>query len=421
MVPDNEEVPTPSTPTPPSVVADSHALDDLELLRRGVDVVADRSAPAQLNLAGLPAGLVEVRDPEGVPVALARTETLPDSDQQMVAGVEHWLARRSTRPFERDHLPLEELAPAAVVIVLDGPTRFDAVLDALSSVAQCHGHAKIPSPVSLRLLVVASVERHGTFSPIDLRLVRLAHDLRHRLQRESGVECAELVVLPIANDHPYRSHRIQTASAAYAEQAVLVDLASAPSSHLGAEDGAVLFFTGLSGSGKSTLARAVSNALVERTDRTLTLLDGDIVRTNLSAGLGFSASDRDINIRRIGWVAAQIARHGGLAVCSPIAPFDSTRRDVQTMVEREGGRFVLIHVATPLAECERRDRKGLYARARAGEIPEFTGISSPYEEPRDPDLRIDTTGQAIDTIADHIMAYGAQHDLWKIDRTHYRD
>ncbi len=161
------------------------------------------------------------------------------------------------------------------------------------------------------------------------------------------------------------------------------------------ERGFVVFFTGLSGSGKSTLARALHDLILEDGLRTVTSLDGDVVRRNLSAGLTFSKADRETNIRRIGWVAAQIAHHRGIAICSPIAPFDSTRKQVRRMVEEAGAAFVLVHVATPLEECERRDRKGLYAKARAGEIPEFTGISSPYEEPEDATLRIDTTGRSI--------------------------
>ena len=158
----------------------------------------------------------------------------------------------------------------------------------------------------------------------------------------------------------------------------------------------MLFFTGLSGSGKSTLARALIDRILEEGARTVTSLDGDVVRRHLSAGLTFSKEDRETNIRRIGWVAAEIARHGGVAVCSPIAPFAETRAQVREMVEDAGGAFFLVHVATPLEECERRDRKGLYAKARRGEIPEFTGISSPYEEPDDPAVRVDTTGRSIE-------------------------
>ena len=170
------------------------------------------------------------------------------------------------------------------------------------------------------------------------------------------------------------------------------------------EQGLVLFFTGLSGSGKSTLARALMDRVLEQGRRTVTSLDGDVVRRNLSAGLTFSQEDRETNIRRIGWVAAEISRHGGVAVCSPIAPFDETRRQVRAMVEDAGGAFFLVHVATPLEECERRDRKGLYAKARRGEIPEFTGISSPYEEPTDAAVRVDTTGRSIEEALDDVLA-----------------
>ena len=174
------------------------------------------------------------------------------------------------------------------------------------------------------------------------------------------------------------------------------------------ERGLVLFFTGLSGSGKSTLARALLDKLLEQGTRTVTSLDGDVVRRNLSAGLTFSKEDRETNIRRIGWVAAEIARHGGLAVVSPIAPFASTRADVRQYVEDAGGTFFLVHVATPLEECERRDRKGLYAKARQGLIPEFTGISSPYEVPEDADVRVDTTGRTVeDALADVEKALAA--------------
>ena len=137
--------------------------------------------------------------------------------------------------------------------------------------------------------------------------------------------------------------------------------------------------------------------------RSVTLLDGDVVRHHLSKGLGFARADRDTNVRRIGFVASEITKAGGIAICCPIAPYDATRRDVRAMVEAEGG-FVLVHVATPLAECERRDRKGLYAKARRGEIPEFTGISDPYEVPEDADLAIDTTGRTIDSCVDEVMA-----------------
>ena len=157
-----------------------------------------------------------------------------------------------------------------------------------------------------------------------------------------------------------------------------------------ARRGFVLFLTGLSGSGKSTVARDLRDALAERGDRRVTLLDGDLVRRMLSAGLTFSREDRDLNVLRIGYVAAEIARHGGIAICAPIAPYAATRARVREMVS-ETGDFLLIHVATPIEVCEARDRKGLYAKARAGLIDQFTGVSDPYEEPADADLVIDTS------------------------------
>jgi sulfate adenylyltransferase len=155
------------------------------------------------------------------------------------------------------------------------------------------------------------------------------------------------------------------------------------------ERGLVLFLTGLSGSGKSTIARDLADVLTERSDRQVSLLDGDLVRQLLSAGLTFSRADRDLNIARIGFVAAEIARHGGIAICAPIAPFAAARAQVRQMVS-EVGDFFLIHVATPVEVCEARDRKGLYAKARAGLIGQFTGVSDPYEEPTDAELVIDT-------------------------------
>ncbi|MEY9213817.1 adenylyl-sulfate kinase [Thermobifida halotolerans] len=159
-----------------------------------------------------------------------------------------------------------------------------------------------------------------------------------------------------------------------------------------ADRGLTLFFTGLSGSGKSTVARGVAEE-IRRAGRTVTLLDGDVVRRMLSSGLTFSRADRDLNIRRIGYVASEIARHGGVAVCAPIAPYAATRAEVRRMAE-DTGDFFLVYVATPIEVCEARDRKGLYAKARAGEIPEFTGVSDPYEAPEDADLVIDTSAES---------------------------
>jgi sulfate adenylyltransferase len=168
-----------------------------------------------------------------------------------------------------------------------------------------------------------------------------------------------------------------------------------------AERGLVVFFTGLSGSGKSTIARGLAEALNERGDRTVSLLDGDQVRQLLSAGLSFSRADRDLNIARIGYVATEVARHGGLAICAPIAPYAQARAAARQMVT-EVGDFLLVYVSTPVDVCAARDRKGLYAKARAGLITGFTGVSDPYEEPRDADLVLDTSAmtraEAVDAV-----------------------
>jgi adenylyl-sulfate kinase len=156
--------------------------------------------------------------------------------------------------------------------------------------------------------------------------------------------------------------------------------------------GVVVWFTGLSGAGKSTIAELVGRELEARGEA-VDYLDGDVVRTHLSKGLGFSREDRDTNIERIGWVASRLARHGATVLVSVISPYADTRAKVRAMVE-EHGRFVEVHVATPLDECDRRDVKGLYAKARAGELPEFTGVHDPYEEPESPELRLDTEGRA---------------------------
>jgi sulfate adenylyltransferase len=154
--------------------------------------------------------------------------------------------------------------------------------------------------------------------------------------------------------------------------------------------GFTVFLTGLSGSGKSTIANAMLAQLLERDDRSVTLLDGDLVRKLLSSELGFSRVHRDLHVRRIGYVAAEITKSGGIAICCPIAPYDATRKEARRMIASYGG-FVLVFVSAPLAVCEQRDRKGLYAKARAGLIQQFTGISDPYEEPEDAEIVIDTT------------------------------
>lgn len=168
--------------------------------------------------------------------------------------------------------------------------------------------------------------------------------------------------------------------------------------------GFTVFFTGLSGSGKSTIANVLLVKLLEMGGRPVTLLDGDIVRKNLSSELGFSKEHRDINIRRIGFVASEITKNGGIALCAPIAPYNEVRKQVRAMIEPVGG-FMLVHVSTPLEVCETRDRKGLYAKARAGILKEFTGISDPYEVPTDAEIPLDTTDMTPEEAAQAILLH----------------
>jgi sulfate adenylyltransferase len=170
------------------------------------------------------------------------------------------------------------------------------------------------------------------------------------------------------------------------------------------QQGFTVFLTGLSGAGKSTVAKVLYSMFLEIGDRPVTLLDGDIVRQNLSNELNFSKEHRDINVRRIGFVASEITKNRGIAICAPIAPYENTRKETRQIIEQYGG-FVEVHVSTPIDECERRDRKGMYAKARAGLIKGFTGIDDPYEIPVSPELRINTTALTPVEAAQEILLF----------------
>ena len=250
--------------------------------------------------------------------------------------------------------------------------------DLLSKHQEELGVAMVP----FKLMVF--VEETDSYSPIDevlegKRTLNLSGtDLRDRLA--NGKEIPSWFTFPSVADELKRTH---------------------PPRHL---QGFTLLFTGLSGSGKSTIANVLLVKLLEMGGRAVTLLDGDLVRKNLSSELGFSRKHRDINIRRIGYVASEITKHGGIAICAPIAPYDNVRKQVRAMVEPLGG-FMIVHVATPLEVCEQRDRKGLYAKARAGIIKEFTGISDPYEAPQGAEITIDTTELTAEEAAQQIIRY----------------
>ena len=166
--------------------------------------------------------------------------------------------------------------------------------------------------------------------------------------------------------------------------------------------GFTVFMTGLSGAGKSTIAQVLFAKFLEKGDRPVTLLDGDIVRHSLSSKLTFSKEDRDINVRRIGFVASEITKNRGIAICAPIAPYETTRREIRQIIEAYGG-FFEVHVATPIQTCEKRDRKGMYAKARAGLIKGFTGVDDPYEPPPNPEVYVDTTDLSPDEAAQQVM------------------
>jgi len=243
-----------------------------------------------------------------------------------------------------------------------------------------HGEELNITMVPFQLMVYA--ENRAQYIPIDQKtdddtvLNISGTELRRRLQE--GLEIPEWFSFPDVVAELRRTH---------------------PPRHM---QGFSVFFTGLSGSGKSTIANALMVKLMEMGGRPVSLLDGDIVRKNLSSELGFSKEHRDLNIRRIGYVASEITKNGGIAICAPIAPYTATRRAVREMIAPFGG-FVEIHVSTSLEVCEQRDRKGLYALARAGKITEFTGISDPYEVPEKAEMVIDTVEISPDLAAHRIL------------------
>ncbi len=394
-------------------------LDDLDLITTGgVDVDGFTRPEGDLGIPGLtltvpqqvaaalaPGGSVDLLDPEGVPLARLRlTETYPADEGVGLVGPLERLAHTEYGPFRRFvRAPREPVATALGVPVTAPLT--DQALAGIGYACEREG---------LHPLLVACT---GTGSPEGVSAPGLVRATLAAAVRLPGSEVVAAAVARRDPDGPdtdadrrlrehvvghwsHTLHHPTYEGVLPAEVAAIVDQDRPPRERRGL----VVFFTGLSGSGKSTIARALHDRLLERGERTVTSLDGDVVRHHLSKGLGFSRTDRETNISRLGWVGAEISRHGGVAICSPIAPFDATRQQVRRMVADAGGGFVLVHVATPLEECERRDRKGLYARARAGEIPDFTGISSPYEPPRDASVVVDTTGRSIADCLDDVLA-----------------
>jgi sulfate adenylyltransferase len=384
-------VPTQWTPSP-------RELDDLELI-----LIGALEEPLRLRLpADVAQGAgqaLELTDPEGLPLAtFTRVASQDGAEGAVVSGSVTALTHPQFGAFRRFHrspqevrdkhagaptlaVPVSEPLDVGAVEAVDAAARAAGAVPLLLALVGTGSPQRVSAPALVRA-TLAAAEQIGGAEVIAVALARRDDagedaELRERVALAYGDEVLHLP--PVRGELPDAVRRIVVADRPPRDRR-----------------GLVVFFTGFSGSGKSTLARALHDVLLERGDRTVTSLDGDVVRRHLSAGLGFSREDRETNIRRIGWVAAEVSRHGGVAICSPIAPFDSTRREVRAMVEAAGGGFVLVHVSTPIEECERRDRKGLYAKARAGDIPDFTGVSSPYEVPADAAVTVDTTGRSIE-------------------------
>jgi len=378
-VPDPQYCPTP------------RELDDLEVLLSGAlaprttfDDEVRLELPDELADHVAQGGSVELVDPEGLPLASY------GADHLLPLGVAAYGAfrrlRLSPEQARADHPGARAVAVTAPLTTgqleaLEGPV----LLLALTG----HGTPQGVSPVGLVRATLAAARRLDDAAVVVVPLPSHGDDALDDALRATVVGAyGDPLALP-------------TAEGPLPDEIAAVVAQDQPGDD---EVGLVVLLTGLSGSGKSTIARALHDLVLEDGRRTVTSLDGDVVRRHLSAGLTFSQADRETNIRRIGWVAAEIARHRGVAICSPIAPYDATRQQVRQMVAEAGGRLVLVHVATPLEECERRDRKGLYAKARRGEIPDFTGISSPYEAPTDADVVVDTTGRSVDDCLRDVLA-----------------
>ncbi len=457
---------------PPRWTLDTGQLDGLELYAAGLSAgpqlgAPDSGDPLRLELAidpdiaeaALRVGALELADAEGTPLATVQVDGTArlSSDRTRVSGTVALQARpaRADAIAARRDLPERRAARAA-----DARRRLGHLTDrslhgpdlaALAAAARTH------CPAAPRLLVALVVtpddRRHALHRAVRRALDQLPDDIEeeldvvqlppvpagltaardHALLARLGAT-ATTVVLPdgapstddatptLATEPTTlaRGHFLAAAIRAGDElspaehEDALPEVVAAlrPGYPLRRDRGAVVLFTGLSGSGKSTIARAVRDHLVATTGRPVTLLDGDLVRRHLSSGLGFSREDRDRNVTRIGFVASEIARHGGLALCAPIAPYDVVRRQVRAMVQDTGAGFLLVHVATSLEVCEQRDTKGLYARARAGELTGMTGVDDPYEPPSDAEVVLDTAEVALDDAVQRVVASLAEGGWW---------
>jgi sulfate adenylyltransferase len=403
----------------PHVALDEDGLDVLELALTG-------ALPALPPLPGMPlVGPIVLTDPERTPLARVGPDGRVEALRPLAHGTgPHWDAALRRPPAAGG--TLVPSAPLLAVVVDDVPT--------LGDVAAVR--RRVAAAGGPHLCVVPASRRHRPAGEVGWAgLTRAARELAAGLADVASGPAAPPLVVPwpagsdLAGETSVRHRTVGATTLDLADvlavhgamEVVTVRelrgpadrdrVAALATAHEGAvralyppdaarevlmasqrarRQGAVVLFSGLSGSGKSTIARGLVEDLLDGGGREVTLLDGDDVRRHLSSELGFDVASRETNVRRIAYVASLIAAHGGIAIAAPIAPLASSRRWAREAVAGHGA-FVLVHVSTPLEVCEARDRKGLYARARAGQLPDFTGISSPYETPDDADVTVDTT------------------------------
>lgn len=366
----------------PIVQMDGSALDEMELILGGLcgeNLAAHPQSFQALvldELAGIPENALTVADADGTPLALAKL-----SAEHAGAALQVSALARAEHGTARDLRVTEPLKDCTGIVLIDSAPSLNDVLE-----------FRKDAVAGTLLLLVASSHHAASYQyPQVLNDLRTAAELVPELAPAHVVipeYCSVDLILqalgvPVLKDLRRGSYEAQ------------VHVANSAA-------GTVLMFTGLSGSGKSTLARSVRQRLQELNYRPV-LLDGDDIRRFVSKGLGFSREDRETNVERIGWIGSRIAETGGFALCAPIAPFAATRRRVAQMAAEVGARFVLVHVSTSLQICEERDRKGLYAQARAGKLSDFTGIDSPYEIPEAPDLRLDLGSLSLEHATDEVL------------------
>lgn len=441
-------------PTSLTIALTDRQLGDLELLLSGAFAPL-RTYPGPLDLAAIRAGRaladgtawpepvsldvpaatragdrLELVDPEGAPVAdLAVTEAWQEQDRTLVTGditprrpVAYGPFRQLRRTPEQvraelgdrpalAHIAAEPLLAAELAALRAESERQQARILILVAIGETDATFAAPSLVHAVLAARSELPADTLIVPIPLSTVddgTLGAHVAANYGATNYAGTPDLVAGPLPVSPIPKVDRAALIDLLDSGTEIPQTMVSEPVAAVlrrarppRDRRGVVVFFTGFSGSGKSTVARGLYDHILESGQRPVTLLDGDVVRRLLSAGLGFSRTDRDLNINRIGFVAAEIARAGGIAICAPIAPYAATRAEVRRRVTATGD-FLLIHVATPLEVCEARDRKGLYAKARAGIIPEFTGVSDPYEVPDDAELRLDTStmseAESVDTV-----------------------